>query len=170
MSVLVAFLAALNPPAIAAALPRSVTMRATAIAALLAAALVAIAAGLSEPVLDVLDVSAPTFRVAAGAVLAVAGLRWVVVGARPVDDEDSRPLALLPRLFPPQLLAITITVSVEDGVVTSAVAGAVALLLAVIAARWRGRGLLWWSWSARLVGLAGVAIGLSLVVDGVKTV
>jgi hypothetical protein len=54
--------------------------------------------------------------------------------------------------------------------VTAAVAGAVALAAAVVAAMWRGQGLAWWSWSARLVGLAGVAVGLSLVVDGVKTV
>ena len=66
-------------------------MRAITIAALLSAALVTLAAGLSEPLLDLLDVSPPTFRVAAGVVLAVAGIRWVVVGARPiVDDEPLR--------------------------------------------------------------------------------
>ena len=79
-------------------------------------------------------------------------------------------MTLVPRFFTPQLVAIAITVGVDDGVVTAAVAGAVALAAAVVAAIWRGRGLVWWSWSARLVGLAGVAVGLSLVVDGVKTV
>ena len=70
----------------------------------------------------------------------------------------------------PQLVAIAITVGVDDGVATAAIGGAVGLLVAVIAASWRGQGLTWWSWAARLVGLAGVAVGLALVVDGVKTV
>ena len=79
-------------------------------------------------------------------------------------------MALLPLFLTPQLVAVAITVGVDDGVATAALAGAVALLAAVVAALWRGRGLAWWSWSARLVGLAGVAVGLALVVDGVKTV
>jgi small neutral amino acid transporter SnatA (MarC family) len=171
MSALVVFLVAINPPAIAAALARSVTLRAIAIAALLSAALVTLAAGLSEPLLDLLDVSPPTFRVAAGVVLSVAGIRWVVVGARPIlDHEPSSAMELLPLFVPPQLVAIAITVGIEDGVATAAIAGAVALLVAVIAASGRGKGLTWWSWAARLVGLAGVAVGLALVVDGVKTV
>jgi hypothetical protein len=133
-------------------------------------------------------VSAPTFRVAAGAVLAVAGIRWVIVGAKPMDEQEPRALTLLPRFFTPPLLAIAITVGVDDGVVTASVAGAVALAgvddgvvtasvagavalaAAVVAAIGRGQGLVWWSWSARLIGLAGVAVGLALVVDGVKTV
>ena len=170
MSALVAFLVAVNPPAIAAALACSVSMRAISIAALLSAALVTLVAGLSEPLLDLLDVSPPTFRVAAGVVLAVAGIRWVVVGARPIVDESPSPVGLLPLFVTPQLVAIAITLGVDDGVATAAIEGAGALLVAVIAARWRGMGLTWWSWAARLLGLAGVAVGLALVVDGVKTV
>ena len=170
MSALVAFLVAVNPPVIAASLPRSVSMRAIAIAAALAAALVLVAAGLSQPLLDLLDVSAPTFRVAAGVVLAVAGLRWVVVGARQQDDEDPQGWALVTRFVTPQLVAVAITFGVDDGVITAGLAGAVALGAAVVASFGRGRGVLWWSWSARLVGLAGLAVGLALVVDGVKTV
>jgi small neutral amino acid transporter SnatA (MarC family) len=169
MSALVAFLVAVNPPAIAGSIPRPVTLRTITLAALVAAALVALAAGLSQPVLDLLDVSAPTFRVAAGTVLAVAGIRWVVVGARPIEDAPG-PLGLVPRLFTPSLLAIAITFGVEDGAISATLAGGAALLTAVFAAVWRGRGLVWWSWSTRLVGLAGVAVGLALVVDGVKTV
>ena len=78
--------------------------------------------------------------------------------------------ALVTRFVTPQLVAVAITFGVDDGVVTTGLAGAVALAAAVVAAFGRGRGLLWWSWSARLVGLAGLAVGLALVVDGVKTV
>jgi small neutral amino acid transporter SnatA (MarC family) len=170
VSALVGFLVAINPPAVAAALPTSVTMRSTVPAASITAGLVVLVAGLSEPALDALDVSAPTFRVAAGAVLAIAGLRWVAVGARSIGLRDPRPLTLVPVFLTPQLVAIAITVGVDDGVTTATVAGAVALLAAVVAARWRGVGMTWWSWATRLVGLAGVAVGLSLVVDGVKTV
>ena len=155
MSALAAFLVALNPAAVAAALPRSVTTRAIATAALVSAAVVTVAAALSEPVLDLLDVSAPTFRVAAGAVLAVAGIRWVVVGARPSVEEGASAAALLPLLLPPQLVAIAITVGVDDGVATAGIAGAAALLAAVVAAHWRGRGLTWWSWSAPPRGAGG---------------
>ena len=146
-------------------------MRAITIAALLSAALVTLAAGLSEPLLDLLDVSPPTFRVAAGVVLAVAGIRWVVVGARPiVDDGSSRGRAAAAlrdasaRRRSPSPSGSTMASRPRPS------AGAVALLVTVIAASWRGAGLTWWSWAARLVGLAGVAVGLALVVDGVKTV
>jgi small neutral amino acid transporter SnatA (MarC family) len=170
MSALAAFLVAVNPPAIAAALAASVTMRAITISALLSAALVFVTAGLSEPVLDLLDVSPPTFRLAAGVVLAIAGVRWVALGARPTVDGAPRAAALLPVFLTPQLVAIALTTGVDDGVATAAVAGAAALVVAVLATCWRGRGLVWWSWAARLVGVGGVAVGLSLVVDGVKTV
>ena len=115
MTALVAFLVALNPPVIAAALPRSVTMRAITIVALLTAALVVLVAGLSEPALDLLDVSAPTFRVAAGLVLAVAGIRWVVVGRPPIVEDGSSAVGLLPLFVTPPLVAIGITVGVDDG-------------------------------------------------------
>ena len=121
MSALVAFLVAINPPAVAAALARSVTMRAITMAALLSAALVTLAAGLSEPLLDLLDVSPPTFRVAAGVVLAVAGIRWVVVGARPTVDDSPSGVGLLPLFVTPQLVAIALTLGVDDGVATAAI-------------------------------------------------
>ncbi len=79
-------------------------------------------------------------------------------------------MELLPLFVTPQLVAVAITVGVDDGVATAALAAAVALLVTVVATMWRGGGLVWWSWAARLVGLAGVAVGLALVVDGVKTV
>ena len=131
MRALAAFLVAVNPAAIAAGsdgIGGDAGHRHRGAALGRARAL---AAGLSEPVLDLLDVSAPTFRVAAGAVLAVAGIRWVVVGARPTVQEDASALALLPLFLAPQVVAVAITVGVDDGVATVALAGAAALFAAV---------------------------------------
>jgi small neutral amino acid transporter SnatA (MarC family) len=170
MNTLVMFLVALNPPTIAAALPPSVRMRATAIAALITAAVVTLAAGLSEPALDALDVSEPTFRVTAGIVLGVASIRWVAVGATARVADDPPAVLLLPLLLTPQLIAVAITAGASDGAATAGIGVAVALLTGVIASIWRSPENVFWTWTGRLVAMAGLAIALSLVVDGVKTV
>jgi small neutral amino acid transporter SnatA (MarC family) len=169
MNAFAAFLVAVNPAAIAAYLTRAVPMRAIATTALAAAGAVTVLAGLSHVVLDGLDVSPPTFRVATGVILAVAAVRWVAVGASPITTaEGTPPVAVL--LLTPQLVAVAITSGADDGVASTCIAGALAMLATAVAARWRGEGAVVWSLAARLVGMAGVAVALAVVVDGVKTV
>ena len=77
---LLALFAAVNPLAVAVALwPRE--RRATmAVAAAIACAGAIVGAAVSGPILDALDVTPGTFRVAAGLVLGLAGARWLIVG------------------------------------------------------------------------------------------
>ena len=89
MSALVAFLVAVNPPVIAAALPRSVAMRPSpsprrSSPRARGRGRRAQPARPRSPRRERADLP----RVAAGVVLAVAGLRWVIVGAKPTDDEE----------------------------------------------------------------------------------
>jgi small neutral amino acid transporter SnatA (MarC family) len=170
MNVLALLLVAVNPAAVAVAIPRAELARTSTRIAFVVTALAAAAlAWCSEPVLDWLDVSPPTFQVAAGAVLAIAAGRWVAVGARPRASVDR--LAVLTALVSPQLVAVAITAGTEVGTAATTAAAAVALAASWAGVRWQRRGsAATWSWAARLVGLAGVAIALALVVDGVKTV
>ena len=170
MNTLALFLVAVNPAAIAATVPRAAMARTTTRVAFMATAVtVAVLAGGRDRLLDWLDVSAPTFQVAAGVVLGLAAVRWILMGARPIAAGEDVPVFTL--LISPQLVAVAITAGVEVGAGPAFAATVVALLVSGIAVWWQGRvGAAVWSWAARLVGVAGVAVALALVVDGVKTV
>jgi small neutral amino acid transporter SnatA (MarC family) len=177
---LVAFLVAVNPPIVAAGLGGSVghRRRTIAFAAAVAAFVAVVAAAASRSVLDILDVTAPTFRVATGVVLGVASARWLVVGARPLPDEERVdegwrgvlvPL-VIPLLLTPQLVTVSVSVGTDDGVVTAALGAAAALTAASLSACVRGIRPILWSASARFIAMAGIAVALALAVDGVKSV
>jgi hypothetical protein len=84
--------------------------------------------------------------------------------------DDPPAVLLLPLLLTPQLIAVAITAGASDGAATAGIGVAVALLTGVIASIWRSPENVFWTWTGRLVAMAGLAIALSLVVDGVKTV
>ncbi len=170
MSTLALFLVAVNPAAVAATVPRSALFRAPAnIAFVTTAVTVAVLAACSGPLLDWLDVSAPTFEVAAGVVLGLAAIRWVVLGANPIAPGEKVPILTI--LLSPQLVAVAITAGTEVGAPIACLAAGVALLTAGVAVLAQERlAMAVWSWAARLVGVAGIAMALALVVDGVKTV
>jgi small neutral amino acid transporter SnatA (MarC family) len=169
MNILALFLVAVNPAALAASIPRAALSHASARAAFVVTiAVVAVLAGCSEPLLDWLDVSPPTFQVAAGAVLAIAAARSVAVGAGPLGDDD---LSILTLMLSPQLVAVALTAGTEVGTAMTTIAAVVTLGLSGSAVLWQTRlAPAVWSWAARLLGVAGVAVALALVVDGVKTV
>ena len=168
-------LVAVNPAAVAVARRgRAGPVSATAA---VAAALVAVAfAGASGPILDALDVSPATFRLAAGAVLAAGSLWWVVAGRPPVagDDEPARGWARLLLdlllLLSPQLVAVSISLGADEGVGVVAVAATAVLALTWLATALGSVRAAVWSGVARIVGAVGVVLALDLVVDGVKSV
>ncbi len=175
MRALLAFVAAVNPAAVAIAVgPRpSRTMVAAAAAITFALAL---AAALSDGVLDALDVTPETFRVAAAGVLGLTGARWLVIGARPVTvdppSDGWRAVAvplLIPVLVTPALAMVSISVGADDGVAVAAIGAGVALALAWGATVVRSPALVW-SWAARVFGALGIAVALALAVDGVRSV
>jgi small neutral amino acid transporter SnatA (MarC family) len=169
-------LVAVNPPAVVAALGDGRCRRELALAAGLAAAVATATAGLSGPVLDALDVTAPTFRVATAVVLGVAGVRWLALGPWVLPGDASQqgwrsviaPL-LVPLLVTPQLIAVSTSVGADRGVATVVLGAGVAMVLAWVAAvacpRRPG-----WAVASRFVGLLAVVVALALAVDGVRSV
>jgi small neutral amino acid transporter SnatA (MarC family) len=167
---------AANPAAVAAALRGLQPRREMAVAAGVATVVAAIAALLSGPALDALDVTTATFQVAAAVVLGVAGLRWLVVGPWRVPDGTSvggwRRIVvpvLVPALITPQLVVVSTAVGVEHGVGTVVVGAAAAMALTWACAVARARSLVW-SVASRFVGLGAVVLALAMATDGIRTV
>jgi small neutral amino acid transporter SnatA (MarC family) len=136
------------------------------------------AAAAGGPLLEGLDVSEPSFRIAAGIVAGLAGA--IDLFRRPPPPEpalDGWRAALVPVAIPvvarPALLVIALGAGADQGVLVSAAAMAagVALLVGLVAG-WptegsRGRVL---RWAGRLLAAALVAGGVILTVDGVLDV
>lgn len=172
------FLATVNPAAAALALvrdrrtdrPRSVA----AGVALAAAVLVALAAA-ADPLLELLDIDLGTYRLGAGVVIAVAGLRWLVAGAVPACDEpdDDRRLAgfvAFPVLLTPGAVVLAVSVGAEHGTVGAAIAAAIAVALGGLGLYLR-RSLphLLMMGLVRLLGAAATVLGVVVAVEGIRT-
>jgi small neutral amino acid transporter SnatA (MarC family) len=130
------------------------------------------------PLLDALDVSEPSFRIAAGLVAALAGAADLF--RRPPPPEPALAgwrAALVPVAIPlvarPALVVLALGAGADRGVLGSAGAMAVGVALLVgLTAGWptegpRGRVL---RWAGRLLGVALVAGGVLLAIDGVLDV
>ena len=169
--------AAVNPTAVALLVWPRERASVAAVAVGLAWGLVLAGAAASEFVLDLLDVSAATFRIAAGVVLGLAGARWLLVGVSPSDVDTPAgtwhrvgvPL-LIPVLITPQLAMVTISTGADDGVVVAAGTSALALGVTWLAMTLRKRRRWAWAVGARFLGALGIAVAFALVVDGVKSV
>jgi small neutral amino acid transporter SnatA (MarC family) len=136
------------------------------------------AAAVGGPLLDALDVSDPSFRVAAGIVAGLAGA--VDLFRNPPSPEPALPgwrAALVPVAIPavarPALLVVALGAGAEQGFLVSAgaMAAGVALLIGVVAG-WRteGPGRRALLWVVRLLAAALVAGGVILTIDGVMDV
>lgn len=130
------------------------------------------------PLLDALDVSEPSFRVAAGIVAAVAGAADLFRRAPRAEPALSGwRAALVPVAIPmvarPALLVLALGAGADRGALVSAAAMAMGIaLLAALAAGCstegpEGRVL---RWAGRLLAAALVACGVLLAVDGVLDV
>ena len=178
IAALLVLLAAVNPAAASAALARDrrtdrpVPVLVGALAA--AAVLVALAGG-ADPLLDVLDVNLGTFRLGAGVVLAVAGVRWLAAGAaaeatEPANDNRLAAFVCFPAVLTPGAAVVAVSVGAEEGVATAAVAIAAAVLAAGLGVYFRRlvpepltQGLV------RFFGGGAVLFGIILAVDGIRT-
>jgi small neutral amino acid transporter SnatA (MarC family) len=177
VSAFLALVAAVNPLAVAATLRDREQRRVVAVAAGGASAVAVALAWLSAPLLDALDVTPATFRVAAAVVLGAASLRWLVAGSRrlsgdaPGDGGWDRLLVplLVPVLLTPQLVAVSISVGADDGVAAVVLGAIVAMVLAWAAATTRTAGEAW-SAGSRFVGMVGVVVAFGMIVDGVRSV
>jgi small neutral amino acid transporter SnatA (MarC family) len=176
-----ALVLALNPARAAFGVPRRSSPNAVELAAVggvIGGLAVCAAAALGGPLLEALDVSEPSFRLAAGIVAVLAGAADLF--RRPPASEPALGgwgAALVPVAIPlvarPALLVLALGVGTDRGVLVSVGALAVALaLLFGLAARspTEGPGGRVLRWAARLLAAALVVCGALLAVDGVLDV
>ena len=133
---------------------------------------------MGDPLLDALDVSEPSFRVAAGIVALLAGAADLFRAPPPPEPSlPGRRAALVPVAIPvvarPALLVMALAAGAESGVPVSAGATAIGVaLLCVLVARCpidgpEGRVL---RWTGRLLAVALIVCGVTLAIDGVLAV
>ena len=188
---LAVFWGAANPPAsltsVMGVLTDVPSGRRRALAAVgwaIAAALLLLAVALHEPLLDLLEVSPPSFDVAAGLVMLVGAVRPLVRG-RAIEEATAgtatdgwraaaAPLAV-PLLATPAALAAAIAYGERSGeaqtaVVSLALVAVTAALLAFEPAVTTRLGRAPIEALARLTGALLVAVAVGLVVDGVLSI
>jgi small neutral amino acid transporter SnatA (MarC family) len=178
-----ALLLALNPPRAVFGIPRAGrSPREVAILAALGGAIgglaVCVSAALAAPILDALDVSAPSFRTAAGIVALLGGVADLI--RRPAPPEPAlagRRAALIPVAIPvvarPVLLVMALGAGIDHGVLVTAGAMAigVALMTAlVVHGSTDGPGGRVLRWADRLLAAGLVASGVLLAIDGILAV
>jgi small neutral amino acid transporter SnatA (MarC family) len=173
---------ALNPARAAFAVPRFRSPRTVAgVAAaggLLGALAVCLAAAVGGPLLDALDVSEPSFRVAAGIVAAVTGVADLFRRPpRPDPALGGRRAALVPVAIPvvarPALLVLALGAGADSGILVNVAAMAIgtALLTGLaVSCPTDGAGGRVLRWASRVLGAALIACGVILLVDGVLDV
>jgi small neutral amino acid transporter SnatA (MarC family) len=161
-----AWLAALNPPRTRLGLPAGGTPRTATGIVLGVATLIAAAAG-AQGLLDTLEISPETFRIAAGFVLVIVAAVMLfapVPTAEPVPEGAWAwvwPVAY-PRVVSPETLALALTTGSSDGlgvVIPGVVSAAFVLFLLVHVA---GTGL-----SGRALAATGRVLAVVLVLAGV---
>jgi small neutral amino acid transporter SnatA (MarC family) len=172
----VAMIAAANPAARAVRL-RSLERRRSLLAAVATLVVVVVLAALADPVLDGGDISAPTFRVAAGLVVTAAGLLDLVRRVVPLEPSAGGDLgrgdwaALVPAAFPvllePQVGVLAISAGADSGPALAGLAAGIALASFLSAGRLASPLLVPLS---RLLAAVGVAAGVALVADGILSV
>lgn len=171
---LLVFIAAVNPPAVALVLDRR-DARVAALGGAVAALLVLLAALLADDILAALDIEPESFRIAAAIVLALVGgaavLRLRTVAPAPAGWQAGIfPLAI-PLLAGPAVLAAAISYGADEGAgrtlgaALPVVIAAAALTLYPVA-RWRpaADGL------ARILGALLIVVAAGLAIDGVRAV
>lgn len=125
---------------------------------------------------EAIDVSPPTMRIAAGLVLIVGAARDLLLG--PPELEPSLPGAkaavipvALPMLVRPHVAVLAVSIGASDGLAPLAAGAALTAVITMWVARPRdavaARVL---SWSATTTSVVAVAMGVALAVEGVFSV
>jgi small neutral amino acid transporter SnatA (MarC family) len=177
----IALLATFNPLLVRLALPRRATARERATLAVAGGAIgstvVVTVAALSGPLLDLLDVSRPSARIAVGVVGAVAGIVRMLrklPGAQPAPQGLQAavvPVAI-PYVATPALILLGLSAGADLGVLFVALVLllAVAALAGLAAVESRGLQTPVLEWAGRLLAVVAVATSVLLVVNGVLDV
>jgi small neutral amino acid transporter SnatA (MarC family) len=178
-----ALLLALNPARAAFGVPRAgrsprAVVDVAAVGGVIGGLAVCAAAAAADPLLDALDVSEPSFRVAAGIVAGITGAADMF--RRPPPPEPALAgwrAALVPVAIPvvasPALVVLALGAGADQGVLVSAgaMATGIALSTALVAGcPIEGPGGRVLRWGGRLLAAGLVACGVILTVDGVLDV
>ncbi|HSF84102.1 MAG TPA: hypothetical protein VLG28_00395 [Acidimicrobiia bacterium] len=136
---------------------------------LLAAAIVVVVTAATESILDLLSVSVPTFRTAAGAVIALVGARWLVGPAPRWRDAGNQLGHGAMDVATPEIVVAAMSGVASDGWALTALGVGLALAasLGLVAMGPTGR---WLSWLRRLLGGSAVALGVALIYAGIRAV
>lgn len=176
--VYLSYLAAVNPARLRPALPGR-DGRAAVVplvtGAVITLAFASLLIGVADDVLDALDITPETFRIAAGVVAGLVGIKVLALPTRAEEPELSGVWkALVPVTFPlmitPELVALaSIYGATESGGV--AIGGvAIALLAGAGAGLLRQRRPRLWLASARFLAAFLILAGFALVVEGIRDV
>lgn len=172
--IVVGVLVAVNPTRLVGRLPAT---RVTAVGAALSSVVFVAIALIASRLLESIDVSAPTMRVAAGMVLVGAGVRDLLVG--PPSAEPSLrgwgaavvPVAI-PMVARPQVGVLSLSAGSVEGagavMLGAVLAGAVVVGVAVAGDQGVRPRLL--MWMGHVGAVIAVAVGVSLAVSGVIAV
>lgn len=165
---------AANPFRVTACAPSSPDIRrqAVTVATLLSLAAVGLLAVLSDPILESLNVSGSSSRIAAGAAVLVVGIRDLFI--QPPSPEPALQgwrAGIVPIAFPviltPALAFLAISAGSERGAATAVAAIGVAILVVAVLAVSNIRGTYW---RTATVGSAGVVFGTLLLLNGVTAI
>jgi hypothetical protein len=134
--------------------------RTLALALLAGAGVVVVGAAVADQLLDVLAISPESFRIAAGLVLAAAGLRTIVW------PQPSGPFVAV--LVTPELACLAVSFGADDAMVEVLGAAAIALCLVAIAAVAGPRQPI--GRAAQFLAALQVVVAVALVVSGIRDV
>jgi small neutral amino acid transporter SnatA (MarC family) len=177
----VAYLGGFNPARTRLSVPETGGLRARpgvlAAGSLLTFGAVAALTGWSGPILDALETSPETFRLAAGIMTGLT-VALHVVRPRPATEPELRgwraavwPVAF-PRLFTPVIATLALSTGASDGVPGSLIGAAVGLvtvnLLGLVPRRELGDRVL--RWAGRMTAVALMITAVFLIVDGIRDV
>jgi small neutral amino acid transporter SnatA (MarC family) len=178
-----ALVLALNPARAAFGVPRAGRSRGSvvgtaAVGGVIGGLAVCVAMTAGGPLLDALDVSEPSFRIAAGIVAGLAGAADLFRQPPPPEPAlAGRRAALIPVAIPvvarPAVLVLALGAGADRRVLVSAGAMAIGIALLIgLAAGWptEGPGGRVLRWAGRVLAAALVACGVVLAVDGVLDV
>jgi hypothetical protein len=184
LGLVLTMLVAMNPANVARVAPATsgppqarVDMRLGALAVGIATGVLVLLAALADPIVDVLDITGPTFRLGAAIVVGVAGARSMVWPGPPVPGGATAVSPLAVFVLAALLVPGTVFVAVGGGAVHGfgpallAVLVAAAASLASLAGRAGPPGRSWLlEVASRFVGAGAIVVAIAVGIDAARTV
>jgi hypothetical protein len=181
-ALIVTMVVAMNPPNVARVAawvrpPSAQWARQAAVVVGVAAGILVAFAVVSDPLLDLIDVSGPTFRLGAAIVIGLAGARSLVWPGPPIDDIGTNrtpggaaTLLLFVALVVPATVFLAVSGGAVHGIGPAIGAVAVAAAASLAALLWLPAQGLLTDMASRFVGAAAVITAIAIGIDAARTV